>query len=185
MASNDMALHYALRLVRTESGTGYFACFPEEDLDFDACLRHVRAHPNDEFMRKHLLRWWEMKTTVRNERHRYRFEGAQTAYGRGLDLESARVACAMEIVKRCSAYTNFVPGGITGYRKAYPLLHTCASDLSRQHVAHLDLNRLTLEAPYADAPLYWIEGEEADGNRSRSVFVPAQCVFLFCNLDEC
>lgn len=357
MASNDMARHYALRLVRTESGTGYFACFPEEDLDFDTCLGHARSHPNDEFMRKHLLRlinawgrvelkqaiqaadpsdrfllalffeacllnrefavlqrlfdsgvvnqlaqytplvfigsalladrkcheeWirlfrknifahgelpapedvklappfperliskarelkrtlreafdrmpadtrqptasspgavetaamaldrlaragivvgpemrhesslspiallrrWEMKTTVRNERHRYRFEGAQTAYGRGLDLESARAACAMEIVERCSAYANFVPGGIIGYRKAYPLLHACASDLSRQHVAHLDLNRLTLEAPYADAPLYWIEGEEADGNRSRSVFVPAQCVFLFCNLDE-
>jgi ribosomal protein S12 methylthiotransferase accessory factor YcaO len=59
-----------------------------------------------------------------------------------------------------------------------------ASDLQRQHLAHLDPNRLTLEAPYTDAPLYWIEGEEPVGKGLRSVFVPAQCVFLFCNLDE-
>lgn len=56
MGSGNIAVHYALRLVKTESGTGYFSCFPEEDSDFDTWLRYARAHPNDEFMRKHLLR---------------------------------------------------------------------------------------------------------------------------------
>lgn len=55
-----------------------------------------------------LLRQWVMKTTVHNERHHFRFEGEQTAYGRGLDLESARAACVMEIVERCSAYANYI-----------------------------------------------------------------------------
>lgn len=357
MGSDNIAMHYTLRLVKTESGTGYFSCFPEEDHDFDTSLRYARAHPNDEFIRKHLLRlingwgrdalkqaiqaadssdlfllalffeacllnrdfdplqrlfnpavakrlsgytplvfigstllsdrmrheaWiqlfrrnfaehrelpapgevnlpppfpdrliskagevkhtlqevfdrmpvgldelissspgavettamaldrlaragivtgpemrheaslspiallrqWEMKTTVHNERHHFRFDGEQTAYGRGLDLESARAACAMEIVERCSAYASFVPGRVIGYRKSQFLMHGRASDLQREHLAHLDPNRLTLEVPYTDAPLYWIEGEEPDGKGSRSVFVPAQCVFLFCNLDE-
>lgn len=357
MSSENIAVHYTLRLVKTESGTGYFSCFPDEDLDFDACLRYARAHPNDEFIRKHLLRlingwgrdalkqaiqvtgssdpfllalffeacllnrdfdplkrlfdpaavkrladytplvfigstflsdrthhaaWielfrsniaehrelpapddvnltppfpdrsiskagkvkrtlqevfdqmstgtyglnpsspgaaettamaldrlaragidtgpemrhesslspiallrrWVMKTTVHNGRHHFHFEGKQTAYGRGLDLESARAACAMEIVERCSAYASFVPGRVSGYRKSHSLMYGRASDLQREHVAHLDPNRLTLEAPYRDAPLYWIEGAEPHGMGSRSVFVPAQCVFLFCNLDE-
>ncbi|MGW8187535.1 MAG: YcaO-like family protein, partial [Desulfobacterales bacterium] len=348
---------YTLRLVKTESGTGYFSCFPEEDSDFDTCLCYARAHPNDEFMRKHLLRmingwgrgtlkqaiqaavssdlfllalffeacllhpdfnplqrlfdptvvkrlvdvtplvfiastlledrtrheaWiqlfrmnitehrelpapeegnppspfsdrfiskagkvrrtlkeefdrmpaglkrldsstrtaaettamaldrlaragiatgpemrhesslspiallrqWVMKTTVHNERHHFRFEGEQTAYGRGLDLETARAACAMEIVERCSAYASFAPGRVIGYRKAHFLVHARASDLQREQLDHLDPNRMALEVPYTDAPLYWIEGEELDGKGSRSVFVPAQCVFLFCNLDE-
>ena len=56
MGSGNIAVHYTLRLVKTESGTGYFSCFPEEDHDFDTGLRYARAHPNDEFMRKHLLR---------------------------------------------------------------------------------------------------------------------------------
>lgn len=357
MGSGNIAVHYTLRLVKTESGTGYFSCFPEEDSGFDTCLRHARAHPNDEFMRRHLLRlingwgrgalkqaiqaavssdlfllalffeacllnrdfdplqrlfdpavvkrladftplvfirstllvdranheaWiqifrsniaehrelpapeegyltspftdrliskagkvrrtlqevfdrmpvglnrlnssspgavettamaldglaragiftgpemrhesslspiallrqWVMKTTVHNERHHFRFEGEQTAYGRGLDLESARAACAMEIVERCSAYASFIPERVIGYQKAHSLMHGRASDLQREHLAHLDPNRMTLEVPYTDAPLYWIAGEEADGRGSRSVFVPAQCVFLFCNLDE-
>jgi ribosomal protein S12 methylthiotransferase accessory factor len=357
MGADNIAVHYTLRLVKTESGTGYFSCFPGEDLDFDTHLRYARAHPNDEFMRKHLLRlingwgrdalqqaiqagvssdlfllalffeacllnrdfnplqrlfdpalverlanftplvfigstllvdravhaaWiqlfrsniaehrelpapeeayltspfpdrliskagkvkgtlqevfdrtpvglnrlnssspdavetaatalerlaragidigpemrhesslspiallrqWVMKTTVHNERHHFRFEGEQTAYGRGLDLESARAACAMEIVERCSAFASFVPGRVIGYRKAHVLMYGRASDLQRENLAHLDPNRMTLELPYSDAPLYWIAGEEPDGNRSRSVFIPVQCVFLFCNLDE-
>lgn len=131
-----------------------------------------------------LLRGWEMKTRVHNGRHRFTLEGPQTAYGRGLDLESARAACVMEIVERCSAYAVVVPGRIAGYQKSYPLLHGRASELRQQHINHLDPNRLTLEAPYADDPFYWIEGQEVAGTGSRSIFVPAQCVFLFCNLDE-
>jgi ribosomal protein S12 methylthiotransferase accessory factor YcaO len=357
MNSNEFRLRYQLRLVKTESGTGYFACFPDTALDFDACLPYARAHPNDEFMRRHLLRqingwerhrlrraiaavvssdiflralffeacllnqkfaplralfvpgtvkklaaatplvfigttvlgdrkrhqeWirlfrrnilhhvelpapeeanlpppfadrsistagtvkqtlkqlcdalptgavgvdatfpdagevaaralerlrlsgiaaepemrhaaslspialqrrWEVKTTVVCGRHDYSFRGEQTAYGRGLDLESARAACVMEIVERCSAYASVAPGEATGYRMPHRLLRASASDLERQGVAYLDPNRLALEAPYRDAPLYWLEGEEPHGDGSRTVLVPAQCVFLFCNLDE-
>ncbi|MFZ0613086.1 MAG: YcaO-like family protein [Desulfobacterales bacterium] len=361
MKPDNVMLHYVLKLVKTDSGTGYFACFPRPEPDFETGLRYARAHPNDEFIRRHLLRlinawdrhtlaraisacaaadlfllalfyeacllnpafdslrrhfaadvvqrladftplvfigatlladrtcheqWirlfglnitghkelpkpaegtpgpplpdrlvseagkvaqtlrevagrrpagarrqnaaaleaageaagtaalalarlakagivpdpemrhesslspiallrgWEMKTSVHNGRHRFALEGPQTAYGRGLDLESARAACVMEIVERCSAYATVVPGEIRGYQKPYRLLHGRASDLRRQHINHLDPNRLTLEVPYADDPFYWLEGQEAAGTGSRPIFVPAQCVFLFCNLDE-
>ncbi len=361
MMPDNVVLHYDLRLVKTDSGTGYFACFPRQAPDFETGLRHCRAHPNDEFMRRHLLRlinvwdryalaraisacaatdlflralffeacllnpefdslrrhfaddvvkrladftplvfigatlladrtrhehWirlfrlnitghkelpnpeegtpgpplpdrlvseagkvtqtlpemfdrrpagacrqdavsleagakavgttalalerlatagifpgpemrhesslspiallrgWEMKSSVHNGRHRFALEGPQTAYGRGLDLESARAACVMEIVERCAAYATVAPGDICGYQKPYPLRHGRASDLRRQHINHLDPNRLTLEVPYADDPFYWLEGQEAAGTGLRSIFVPVQCVFLFCNLDE-
>ncbi len=357
MTKDNGMVRYALHLVKTDSGTGYFACSPRGNYDFAAGLRHARAHPNDEFMRKHLLRlinawdrrtlaqaisackatdlfllalyfeacllnpqfdslrrlfasvetqrladvtplvyigaalladrashekWirlfrlnitahqelphpeggtpappfphrlaieagkvrqtlqeafdrrpagadrqhtapleaagttalaldrlakagivpgpemrhesslspiallreWEMKTRVHNGRHRFTLAGPQTAYGRGLDLESARAACVMEIVERCAAYAPVDPGEIRGYRNPYPLLHGRASELRRQHIAHLDPNRLTLEVPYADDPLYWIEGQEAAGTGSAPIIVPAQGVFLFCNLDE-
>lgn len=39
------------------------------------------------------------------------------------------------------------------------------------------------EVPYENELLYWMEGEQADGNTSRPILIPAQCVFLFCNLD--
>lgn len=131
-----------------------------------------------------LMRNWQLDLTVACGRHRYRLAGEQTAYGRGLELPAARVACVMEIVERVSAYAGIAGDQVKGYRNGYRLVQARFSELHRQGTAVLDPNRLDLEAPYRDEPLYWIEGRTAAAAGSRPVLVPAQCVFLFCNLDE-
>jgi hypothetical protein len=49
-------MSYELRLLTTESATGYFGCMPETELGYEVFLAYARRHPNDEFMRRHLLR---------------------------------------------------------------------------------------------------------------------------------
>lgn len=130
-----------------------------------------------------LLRNWHLAQTVACGRHRYRLTGEQIAYGRGLELSAARVACVMEIVERVSAYAGIAGNEVQGYLRPYPLVHARLSELNRQGRAALDPNRLGLEAPYRDEPLYWIEGRTAAGEGG-IMLAPAQCIFLFCNLDE-
>ncbi|MBI5063983.1 MAG: hypothetical protein HZB87_11115, partial [Desulfatitalea sp.] len=54
---------YRLTRIKTEAATGYFDCTPEEEWDFDTALAWSRGRPNDEFMRKHLLRRMSAWTT--------------------------------------------------------------------------------------------------------------------------
>jgi ribosomal protein S12 methylthiotransferase accessory factor YcaO len=131
-----------------------------------------------------LLREWQLDLTVDSGRHRYRLTGEQISYGRGLELDHARVACVMEVVERVSSYASVSGGRVRGYRQPYPLAQARLSELNQQGVAALDPNCLGLEAPYEDAPLYWLEGRTAQAAGNRPVLVPAQAVFLFCNLDE-
>lgn len=138
-----------------------------------------------------LLRGWRVNLTVRNGSVRHTLKGAATAYGRGLSLAGARASYAMEIVERASAYVSVGPGaagnggaeaGVVLNRKhALPLTRARFSELAARGLAALDPNRLPLEAPYADAPLHWLP---ARGVTGQTVLVPAQAVFLFCNLDE-
>jgi ribosomal protein S12 methylthiotransferase accessory factor YcaO len=90
----------------------------------------------------------------------------------------------MEIVERRSAYVDIDGDRTVGLAADLPLVYSRASKLRREGRTCLDPNRLTLEAPYADAPLFWIEGEMQTPGGPKPVLVPAQCVFLFCNLDE-
>jgi len=131
-----------------------------------------------------LLRRWRMKTAVGSGRHDFSLSGELTAYGRGIDFEAARAACIMEVVERCSSFASFNAGGLVGYANSSKVLHGRLSDLRKDKVAALDPNDLALEAPYRDEPLYWLEAREQTLAGSRSIFLPAQCVFLFCNLDE-
>lgn len=129
-----------------------------------------------------LLRNWQVDIGVENGRHRYRLSGEQTVYGRGLDWESARVSYAMEMVERVCAYADIGPDGILGRERRYPLRHGGYAQLRDQGILALDPNRLCLEVPYENAPLYWMEGEKA--GETEPIWVPAQCAFLFANLDE-
>jgi len=131
-----------------------------------------------------LLRRWQMKTAVRSGRHALALSGELTAYGRGTDFEAARAACIMEVVVRFSSFAGFDSRGPAGYAASTNMLHGRLSDLRRDRVAVLDPNDLALEAPYRDEPLYWLEAREQTLTEPRSIFIPAQCVFLFCNLDE-
>lgn len=129
-----------------------------------------------------LLRNWQVSIDVDCDRHRYRLTGEQTSFGRGIDLESARIACIMEVVERVSSYAFIQGKEVKGYQHPYPLTHAPLSALNKKGISALDPNRLGLEAPYRDEPLYWIEGMGID--ERESVLVPIQAVFLFCNLDE-
>ncbi|KJS32551.1 MAG: hypothetical protein VR64_06515 [Desulfatitalea sp. BRH_c12] len=131
-----------------------------------------------------LLRHWQVALSVDCGRHQYRLAGEQISYGRGLALEVARVACVMEIVERVSSYASIAHDRVHGYRHPYPLTRARLSELHRQGKAALDPNRLGLEAPYSDDPLYWLEGRTSAASGARSILVPVQCVFLFSNLDE-
>jgi ribosomal protein S12 methylthiotransferase accessory factor YcaO len=64
------------------------------------------------------------------------------------------------------------------------LIRAQLSQLRQQNRLALDPNRIGLEVPYHDAPLHWIQGFTADAAGAEPIWVPAQCVFLFCNLDE-
>jgi ribosomal protein S12 methylthiotransferase accessory factor YcaO len=90
----------------------------------------------------------------------------------------------MEVVERCSSFATFDGRGPAGYANPPQLIHGRLSDLRRDGTAALDPNDLALEAPYRDEPLYWLQAQEQTLTGFRSIFIPAQCVFLFCNLDE-
>jgi YcaO-like protein with predicted kinase domain len=133
-----------------------------------------------------LLRDWRVDVSVRNGAVRHNLRGTARAYGRGLSLAAARASCAMEIVERASAYVSVEEGGAAAGRIAdrkaeLPLVRARLSELRAQGREALDPNALPLEAPYTDFPLHWLPARDPAG---ATVLVPAQAVFLFCNLDE-
>lgn len=131
-----------------------------------------------------LLRQWRFANRIQSGMLAYTFAGTQTAYGRGLSLADARAACLMEVVERASAFAGIDDSGVAGTLRPHPLLYGTHADLTRAGYPLLDPNHLRLEVPYRDEPLYWIEGEQLTACGFRAMWVPAQCVFLFCNLDE-
>jgi YcaO-like protein with predicted kinase domain len=54
-SGGHLSIQYELEHQVTQYGTGQFACFPREDLDFEDALAYIRHHPYDDFMHKHLL----------------------------------------------------------------------------------------------------------------------------------
>lgn len=129
-----------------------------------------------------LYRKWQLRLSVKHADHNYTLAGIQTSFGRGLDESHARASCAMEMIERYSAFASFDEYGASGFVQKHPL--TGGSYLDLQHLPTLDPNSIRLEVPYAKDSLYWIEGEQIISGMSRSIWVPVQCVFLFCNLAE-
>ena len=117
-------------------------------------------------------------------RSRYRLTGKQTSYGRGLELDHARAAYAMEMVERCSAFAGIGPEGVIGYQSPYPLIRGRFSEMEGRDIPALDPGHLALQAPYTDEPLYWLEGTTPGKAGPEPILVPVQCIFLFSNLDE-
>lgn len=131
-----------------------------------------------------LLRQWRLSVSVDHGRHRYRLEGEQTAYGRGLTLAAARAACAMEMVERISAYADVVDNRLIHLPFNERLVQASLSELGCQGRNALDPDTLALEVPYEDQRLVWMVGTEAAGAGGIPALIPAQCVFLFSNFDE-
>ncbi len=142
-------------------------------------MRHVASlSPNA------LLREWHVRVSVKNGRHDYSFSGPQTSYGRGLSIESARAAYRMEMVERCSSFASVGEEGILNYTSEYPLRYARYGELLAENVLALNPRHLLLETPYEDELLYWMEAEKYGKDGHQPILIPAQCVFLFCNLDE-
>jgi ribosomal protein S12 methylthiotransferase accessory factor YcaO len=132
-----------------------------------------------------IQRNWTLDVSTSSGTNHFRLSGPQTSYGRGLDLEGARVSCAMEVVERFSSYATISDGMITGCTRNYPLIKAGFERLRDQGSNPLDPGRLCLEAPYGGESLYWMEGHTHDkGDEHVPAMVPVQCAFLFSNLDE-
>jgi ribosomal protein S12 methylthiotransferase accessory factor len=131
-----------------------------------------------------LLRKWRFHHHVTTGALDYTLSSTQTSYGRGLTLEAARASCLMEVAERCSSFAGIDQAGVVGTKRQHPLMHGSRSALSDRGFELLDPNLLGLEVPYRDEPLYWIEGRQLTADGFATVWVPVQCVFLFCNLDE-
>ncbi len=133
-----------------------------------------------------LLRRWRFDVSVRCGRLDYRLFGEQTSYGRGFSLETARVRCLMEIAERASAFAGVAGGHVSDRLEETPLIYGTFQDLERKaNPPPIDPNRLRLETPYQNEPIFWIHGRQvAGGEKEQPVLVPFQCVFLFANLDE-
>ena len=124
------------------------------------------------------LRHWSVKTRTVNGNLSNSLQGLQTCYGRGLSMERADASYAMELAERFSSYASFGPKGVLGYARDYPLTLAAYDELDGPAVNPADIR---LEVPYAGQRLNWMEGHGPDG---QPILVPAQFVFLFCNLDE-
>jgi YcaO-like protein with predicted kinase domain len=127
---------------------------------------------------------WKLHITVSAGRNRWQLTGIQTSYGKGVDIHEARASCLMEMIERYSAFASFHSDSIPGYKMGYPLIKAPFKDIVKQGHNALDPNDMNLEVPYQNQELYWIPAEIADENGCNPIYVPAQFVFLFCNLDE-
>ncbi|MFO7752695.1 MAG: YcaO-like family protein [Desulfobacteraceae bacterium] len=131
-----------------------------------------------------LLRKWEFFVDVSSGRNLYTLSGEQTSYGKGLTMEDARASLTMEIVERCSAFADISPFGAPGYANGHQLFHAQYSEFAADTVHAVNPEKLALEITYENEPIFWLQGETPGDNGAEKAFVPAQSVFLFCNLDE-
>jgi ribosomal protein S12 methylthiotransferase accessory factor YcaO len=132
-----------------------------------------------------ILRKWYMKTKVKTKNADFTFQGVQTSYGKGLELEKARISCLMEMCERRASFASVENMQIID-KKVYPELYKMRfNEGISKGLNMLDPNSLRLEAPYNDQVLYWIKAKEA-GNKEneKEIYIPAQLSFLFLNLDE-
>ena len=140
-----------------------------------------------------LLRSWQFTSHVYNRRNRFVLSGEQISYGRGLTADAARASLMMEIVERYSAFASVSEEGLENYQHDYPLRRASFSELEKSDtddVTAINPAHLALEVSYQDQPLHWVRGEtidlapKQDGGGRRPAWLPVQCLFLFCNLDE-
>jgi ribosomal protein S12 methylthiotransferase accessory factor YcaO len=133
-----------------------------------------------------LLRRWNIDLSVTNGSLDYTLQGLATSYGRGLALADARAGLTMEIVERASSFVSFNSEGVLNTLKEHPLEHATYSELTEKNISAFDPNLLSLEVPYEDEKLYWMEGHTPKQNEEgyEPILVPVQMVYMFCNLDE-
>ncbi len=160
------------------------ACNAIEQLEKVKILRGPEMRHEASLSPYALLRRWEMNLSVSNKRNAYTLSGIQTSYGRGLSLEAARASNLMEVAERYASFAGIDQDHIPGYAVDYHLIHGSFSSLRDRGISILDPNALSLETPYLEEPLHWIQAESVHLDGKQPVWIPVQTVFPFCNLDE-
>ncbi|MDY0361283.1 MAG: YcaO-like family protein [Desulforegulaceae bacterium] len=132
-----------------------------------------------------ILRKWYMKTKIKTKKADFSFQGVQTSYGKGFDLEKARISCLMEMCERRASFISVEDMRIADKRFSPELIKLRMSEGIKNGLNMLDPNDLRLEVPYSDYPLYWIKALEVSSKEKQNdIYIPAQASFLFLNLDE-
>jgi YcaO-like protein with predicted kinase domain len=127
---------------------------------------------------------WFLAVTVSAGRNHWQLAGTQTSYGKGLHWDQARASCWMEVVERVSAFASCDDGGALHFKHGHPFIRGCYGDLKDRSGDVLDPNDIHLEVPYENQPLHWVSGTRVNETGEHPVYVPAQLIFLFSNLDE-
>ena len=127
---------------------------------------------------------WNLNVTVKNGENHWQLTGDQTSYGRGLNIHQGRISCVMEAAERYSSFASFDSSRVLGYKKDHSIIKARYEDLLKEGTAVLNPNDICLEVPYKNQDLNWVMGEQVDEYGENPIYVPAQLVFLFSNLDE-
>ena len=127
---------------------------------------------------------WLLHIHTATGRNHWDLTGLQTSYGKGLHKDRARASCLMEMVERVASFASFDSQAALHYKDDLRLIHSQYGDLIKESSPVLNPNDLQLEVPYENQPLYWVSAQSVHEQGTHLIYVPAQLVFLFCNLDE-
>ena len=128
---------------------------------------------------------WRLEIRTRHGRHKWRLQGTQTSYGRGLAIQQARMSCLMEIVERISAFASFEPDrvpGIGGRASNASGLGPGAGGCGPPCPG--PRSGFGWRCPTRVIPSAGSREKRRHRTAPFRVLVPAQLVFLFANLDE-
>jgi len=132
-----------------------------------------------------LLRQWKLMRQVNTPSLNYSLNSLQTSYGRGFNLDQARVGLYMEIVERFSSFASIKDNQVLDLKESKPIYIGTYSNLKKQGLNCLSPQKLGLDFTYQEEPLHWIYGEQVLRPEQREkILVPLQVVYLFSNLDE-
>jgi ribosomal protein S12 methylthiotransferase accessory factor YcaO len=148
-------------------------------------LKGGEQSANQASLSPHALKMqWVLHVHVSTGRNHWELAGLQTSYGKGLHPDQARASCLMEVVERVSSFASFDAHGTLHYKNGHALTLATYEDLRKRDEKALNPNVLHLEVPYENQLLHWVPAVQVDKHGAHAIYVPAQLVFLFCNLDE-
>ena len=132
-----------------------------------------------------LLRHWSFKHQINTRTLSYTLNSIQTSFGRGFNLDQARVGLYMEMVERFSSFASLNFNQIMDLRGPDQVYLGSYSELKNKGFSCLNPNELSLDFKYQDEVLHWMPGEKVvQPGKTEEILVPVQLVYLFTNLDE-
>ncbi|MGM0609817.1 MAG: YcaO-like family protein [Thermodesulfobacteriota bacterium] len=132
-----------------------------------------------------LTRKWFLQREINTKELSYGLSGIQTAYGRGTDIGSARAGLLMEIVERFCSFASVRENRISRLMTdASELIKAEHAQIADQGANCIHPDHVLPDYPYRGEKLVWMSAREETSSGPRKILIPAQLVFLFCNLHE-